>query len=152
MTDAPLNREPSDGSRGTASGRAASGGGAAATPARADDLFGLGISVLLFGYFGFFTSWADEAPAMAHLFKWTLRCSAVGFALAAILLAVGRREGHLVAGAIGLLGAIALLVVLALDVMDDQWSVGMHPIILLAFALWNGWVSIGSLRDWKAVR
>ena len=143
MTDAPSNREPSGSRRG---------GSPAAAPARVDDLFGLGISVLLFGYFGFLTSWAADAPAMAHLFKWTLRASAVGFALAALLLAVGRREGHLVAGVVGILGSLAFLVVLVLDLMDDQWSVGMHPVILLAFALWNGWVSIGSLRDWRTSR
>ncbi|MFO0874626.1 MAG: hypothetical protein U0575_11740 [Phycisphaerales bacterium] len=118
--------------------------------ARVDDLFGLGISVLLFGYFGFFTSWADNAPAMAHLFKWTLRLSAIGFAIAALLLAIGRREGNLVAGVVGLLGSAAFLVVLILDVLDDQWSVGLHPVILLAFALWNAWVSVGSIRAWRA--
>lgn len=139
MTDASPNLPPSNASRG-------------APPARADDLFGLGISVLLFGYFGFFTWPIEGAPAMSHIFTWTLRVSAIGFALAAILLMVGRREGHLVAGVIGVLGALAFLVVIALDLMDTQRSVGMHPIILLAFALWNGWVSIGSLRDWRAAR
>ncbi len=125
----------------------------AATPRRGgEDLFGLLLSVLLFGYFGFFTSWAHERALdgtllpMVVLLKWTLRAATIGFALAAVLVLARRRESDLVAGVVGLLSAIAFAIVAVWDFSNPQYSAGPPEILLAVFALWNGYVSLISLR------
>lgn len=118
-----------------------------------EDLFGLLLSVLLFGYFGFFTSWVHERTLdgtllpMVVLLKWTLRASTIGFALAALLVLARRREADLVAGVVGLLSAVAFGIVAVWD-FSTPYSAGPPEILLAIFALWNGYVSVISLRGY----
>lgn len=119
-----------------------------------EDAFGLIVSVLLFGYFGFFnglsTTVSPGGPVVPlfAFFVWTLRGAAVGFLLA--LLLHFARQGKwavLVAGVVGLLSAVAFLVAGAWDVMDDSLALALSPIFLFLFAAWNGYVSWGSLSS-----
>ncbi len=121
-----------------------------------DDIFGLLLSVLLFGYFGFFQSWAHERTLegellpMVVVLKWTLRISTIAFAIAAILALARRRESHLVAGVTGLLGAIAFAAVAIWDFATPEYFAGPPTILLAVFALWNGYVSFLSVRTFLA--
>jgi hypothetical protein len=140
--------------REDSSGRSERGG----TQVR-EDPFGLIISVLLFGYFGFFaglstvaTSGGPTIPLFAF-FMWSLRLSAIGFAVAlALHLAKRTREATLVAGVVGVLSALAFLIAAAWDFADQRYVLAISPVLLLLFAAWNGYVSWGSLRAVLAAR
>ena len=117
-----------------------------------EDVFGLVISVLLFGYFGFLqglsTTTTPGGPVvpMFAVFVWTLRIAAVGFLMALALQLLRRgRLAVLVAGVVGLLSAVAFLVLGVWDLMDDSLALALSPLFLLLFAAWNGYVSWGSL-------
>lgn len=121
--------------------------------------FGLIVSVLLFGYFGFFaglgvsTTPGGPTVPMFAFFLWTLRVSAIGFAIALALHALHRRwESTLLAGVVGVLSAVAFAAAAAWDMVDQTHALAISPILLVLFALWNGYVSWGSLRWALGVR
>ncbi|MBT8484594.1 MAG: hypothetical protein HKO59_17370 [Phycisphaerales bacterium] len=108
-------------------------------------------SAALFAYFGFFTAFPeidvatkDPIPLVLTL-KWTLRATAVGFAIAAGLVVVTPFGANLLYGIVGLAAAVAFLVVAGWDLRSDYDS-GIHPVLLLAFAGWNGVGSWTGLR------
>jgi hypothetical protein len=118
------------------------------------DLAGPGIMLLsaaLFGYFGFATTWLTTGSSGQYLLfvailEWTLKVSAIGFLVAAIITGVRPTTGNVVYAAISLLGALAFLVVLVMDVMDKQHMV-LHPVLLAIFAGWNGYGALTSLKQ-----
>jgi len=132
-----------------------------ATPGRTvrEDPFGLIISVLLFGYFGFFAGLSTVAalggptiPLFAF-FLWSLRLCAIGFLIALALHAAKRfLESTLVAGAVGVLSALAFLIAALWDLLDQNYALAISPVLLLIFAAWNGYVSWGSLRSVLAAK
>lgn len=118
------------------------------------------ISAALFGYFGFFyginwsTPGVDGQPVLFRvMLGWTLQVSAIGFAAAAVLTYVHGLLGNAVYALIGLVGAILFLVIAAMDWLDAQHGVfGGAPVILVLFALWNGYGSWMSLKAVLAIR
>jgi len=118
------------------------------------DLAGPGIMLLssaLFGYFGFASTWITTGSNGQYLLfvailEWTLRISAIGFLVAAIITGVRPMTGNVLYSVISLLGAVAFLVVLVMDVMDKQHMV-LHPVLLAIFAAWNGYGALTSLKQ-----
>lgn len=123
------------------------------------DLAGPGIMLLsaaLFGYFGFATTWLTTGNAGQYLIyvsilEWALKASAIGFVLAAVITGVRPVAGNVVYAVISLLGALAFLVVLVMDVMDKQHMV-LQPVLLAIFAGWNGYGALTSLKQLMASR
>lgn len=122
-----------------------------------DDALSLLISALLFGYFGFFFGLTDRAAPdgpsipMFATFLWTLRLSAIGFAIALILALMRQPAANLVSGVVGLLGAVAFIVLAIWDWIEPAYALALSPILLVLFALWNGYASLrlftgGALR------
>ena len=118
---------------------------AGSTSARSKDVVAMLFGAAIFGYFGFFVGWGHERALDGHLLwavvllKWSLRIGAVLFALAA-LLAFARRSEAAIVDAIAAIGtAVAFVVVAIWDMTHPQYSAGVHPLILLLFAAWNGW-------------
>ena len=122
-----------------------------------NDFAGPGIMLLsaaLFGYFGFATTWLTTGNAGQFLIyvailEWALKASAIGFVLAAALTAVKPFSGNVWYAVVSLLGALAFLVVLVMDVMDKQHMV-LHPVLLAIFAGWNGYGALTSLKQLMA--
>ena len=115
------------------------------------------ISAAIFGYFGFFTIWLTTSGTTGEflffvaLLEWTLKVSSVGFALSAIVTLANPFVGNLLYSIVGVLGAIALVIVGILDIADAQHT-AMHPAILFLFAAWNGYNSWTGLRALLAYR
>jgi len=108
------------------------------------------ISALIFGYFGFSPTYSatgvnGQFLVYVPILEWTLKISAVAFALSAVLTFLAPLLGNVLYSIIGLLGAIAFVVVAIMDYMDPQHTV-MNPLILLAFAAFNGYGS------WQGIR
>ncbi|HMN95956.1 MAG TPA: hypothetical protein PKC43_09755 [Phycisphaerales bacterium] len=123
------------------------------SPAAGDDVFGLVISIGLFGYFGFLFGLTDRAapdgpviPLFAA-FLWTLRASAIGFAAALALLLLRSPLGNTLSGIVGLLSAVAFLSLAAWDWLDTSRSLAISPILLVLLGLWNGYASWRVFRD-----
>jgi hypothetical protein len=123
------------------------------------DLAGPGIMLLsaaLFGYFGFATTWLTmgnngQFLLFVAILEWTLKISAVGFLIAAIITGIRPVAGNVLYAVISLLGAVAFLVVLVMDVMDKQHMV-LHPVLLAIFAGWNGYGALTSLKQLLTAR
>ncbi len=112
---------------------------------------GMLFSAVIFGYFGFFSvNWStpglDGEPLLFRLLLgWTLRGSAIGFAVAAALTLARPWTGHLLYAVIGLLGAVLLVTVAVMDHLDTRHK-AFEPILLLLFAAWNGYGAWAGLR------
>ena len=109
------------------------------------------LSAALFGYFGFATTWLTTGNngqflLFVAILEWTLKISAVGFLIAAIITGIRPVVGNALYAVISLLGAVAFLVVLVMDVMDKQHMV-LHPVLLAIFAGWNGYGALTSLKQ-----
>jgi hypothetical protein len=117
------------------------------------------LSAALFGYFGYFITWSStgiggQFLAYVVLFEWTAKISAAVFLVAALVTLLRPLLGNLIYSAAGLAGAIALVVVLAMDLADTQHMV-VHPAILVLMAAWNGygsWRGLGNVRRCMALR
>ena len=110
------------------------------------------LSAAIFGYFGFAITWIHHSTTgqfllFVALLDWTLKGSAIGFGMAAVLTFVKPPLGNLLYGVIGLLGAVLFVVVAGMDYVDKQHT-ALHPVLLLIFAAWNGY---GSWTGLKAV-
>lgn len=115
------------------------------------------LSAAIFGYFGFFnatfntTGVNGQYLAYVAILEWTLKISAVGFAIAGVLAFFAPMPANLLYSVISLLSAVAFIVVAVMDLMDPNHTV-MNPVILLLFAAWNGYGAISGLRDLLAMR
>lgn len=111
------------------------------------------LGALIFGYFGFVMGWAhertldDELLWAVVLLKWSLRIGAILFALSAVLAYARFGVASTIAGVTSLATSIAFLVVAAWDWSMPQYSSGVHPLLLILFAAWNGWGGIEWIRE-----
>lgn len=109
------------------------------------------LSAAIFGYFGFSTGFnprgtSGQLLVYVPILEWTLKGSAVLFLLSAGLAWVAPRPGHLLYAVVGLVGAVLLLLVAALDFLDPVHTV-FSPVLLVIFALWNGFGSLSGLGE-----
>lgn len=132
----------------------------AASEARSRAFF-MFLSAGIFAYFGFGSSWAheyttDDPPKllmMVALLKWTLRCGAIAFGIAATLSAIGSFLGLLIDVVAGLFVAAIFVVVGAWEMTNSQgYFSGVPAIVLFLLAAWNGYGSVVGLREWLASR
>jgi hypothetical protein len=137
-----------------------------AAEARSQVLFML-ISAGLFAYFGFAGSWAHQYTApnapnpnalvpMVAVLKWTLRAGAIAFGFAAILSLSGLAAGSLLYFVTGLITAVLFGIVAIWEWTNPQgYYSGVPAILLIVFAVWNGYGSWMGLKDfmaWRAAR
>jgi hypothetical protein len=114
------------------------------------------LSAALFGYFGFGITWLTTGNGGQFLFyvalmEWTLKISSIGFLVAALITFGKPLIGNLLYSIVGLLGAIAFAIVLALDLLDPQ-HMTVTPILLIIFVAWNGYGSWMGLKEVLAAR
>jgi hypothetical protein len=117
------------------------------------------ISALLFAYFGFGGSWAHQNTmatttqpshvlGMVVMLKWTLRAGAITFGVAALLSTLGSTLGPLLYALGGLVTAVLFGIVAIWEWTNPQgYYSGVPAILLIIFALWNGFGSWASLRE-----
>jgi hypothetical protein len=122
------------------------------------------ISALLFAYFGFGGSWAHQNTVptatqpsqmlgMVVLLKWTLRAGALTFGTAALLSMLGSNLGPLLYAVGGLVTAVLFGIVAIWEWTNPRgFYSGVPAILLIIFALWNGYGSWASLRQMLARR
>lgn len=117
------------------------------------------IAAALFAYFGFGMDWTHRYTAgpdpqllpMVALLMYTLRISAIAFAISAILAALGALPGLILYAVVGLLGAVAFAAVAAWDLFEPRYFSGLSPFLLLVFAAWNGYSSWQMLRHTRGL-
>lgn len=111
------------------------------------------ILAALFGYFGFYigflhTNNLGQFVLFYALLDWTLKATAVAFALAGVLTMIKPFLGNLLYAVAGLLSAILFVVIATMDILDKQNPPGAVPIfLLLIFAAFNGYGSVASLTS-----
>lgn len=111
------------------------------------------IFAALFGYFGFYigflhTNNLGQFVLFYALLDWTLKATAVAFALAGVLTMIQPFLGNLLYAVTGLLNAILFVVIATMDILDKQNPPGAVPIfLLLIFAAFNGYGSVASLTS-----
>ncbi len=111
-------------------------------------------SAAIFGLFGFSRDWSAPFPdgkvvLFMVLLGWTLKVSAAMFLASGVLCFVKPIAGHLLYALTGVAAAGLFVVVVVMDVTDDDHDF-MPPIgwmVLLLFAVWNGYGSWVSLRS-----
>lgn len=102
------------------------------------------LSAAIFAYFGFLSQWTTHnaggqlVPAWFAL-KWTIKGSAVAFAVSALVTFVHRWGGNLLYGVVGVVSAVLLVTVIVLDYVDKQHAAAISPVFLALFAAWNGY-------------
>ena len=124
-------------------------------------VFFMFLSAGIFAYFGFATSWVHQYTntnppvllPMVMVLKWTLRIGAIGMAIAAVLSLIGTVLGPILYAVVGLLSAIAFVVVGVWEMTNSQgYYSGVPAIILFIFAAWNGYNSWIGLQEAMASR
>lgn len=115
------------------------------------DFLGPLISTVLFGYYGFLAGLdthgsAGEPIALWIAFVWSLRISAVLFAICLVLAARGNPRELLWYGISGAIATAGLAAVLVWDFADPN-ALAVSPFILLIFVAWNGYSSFATIRD-----
>ena len=126
--------------------------GQTASEVRSQVLFIL-ISAGLFAWFGFGGSWSHQYTntqppqllPMVVTLKWALRAGAIVFGLSAILSLAGLRAGAVLYALAGVITAALFLIVAIWDWSSPYYS-GIPMILLLIFAIWNGFSSWNGLR------
>jgi hypothetical protein len=122
---------------------------------RSEILFML-ISAGLFAYFGWGVSWVHKYTTtqppqllpMVVLLQWTMRGGAIAFGLAALISMLGSSIGSFVYAGAGLATAVIFLIVAIWEWTNPQgYYSGVPAILLLVFAVWNGYGSWSSLRE-----
>jgi hypothetical protein len=114
------------------------------------------LSAGIFAYFGFATSWLytgvnGQFLLFVALLDWTLKITAVVFAISAILMFVNGFLGNLLYSLAGIVSAVMFVIVAILDIMDQQHT-AMHPLLLFIFAAWNGygsWMGLQGSLQWR---
>lgn len=109
------------------------------------------LSAGIFGFFGFMTTWLHYSATTGEflfyvaLLDWTLKVASIAFFVAAILAMIRPVIGEIVFSGVGLLAAISFVVVAIFDWMDPKHT-AMSPLLLVLFALWNGYGAWSGLR------
>jgi hypothetical protein len=116
------------------------------------------LSALIFAFFGFVIGWiTQDANGRTLLFMvlwvWTLRISAVVFAASAVITFIKPVIGNLLYALTGVVGAGLFVVIAVMDIADTEHTVMAYgPVILVLFAVWNGYGSWSALRGVLAGR
>lgn len=112
------------------------------------------LSAAIFGFFGFFyVDWNslsanDHVVLFRVLLGWTLKLSAVVFAVAGVVAFSRPVMGNLLYALTGGVAAGLFVVVAIMDVTDDRHGIMPYgPAVLLLFAAWNGYGSWSALRS-----
>ena len=123
------------------------------------DIFFMLISAAVFAYFGYGFSWAhkyttDQPPKllpMVVLLEWTLRGGAIAFAASAVLVMAKSAAGDLLYAIAGIVSAAIFVIVAIWEWTNSHnYYSGVPAILLIIFALWNGFGSVSSLREMMA--
>jgi hypothetical protein len=109
------------------------------------------LSAAIFAYFGFGLTWITTGNngqflVYVAILEWTLKVSTIAFLLSAAITVASPLLGNILFSLLGLLGALAFVVILILDWRDPQHT-ALSPILLIIFAGWNGYNSWTGLRD-----
>lgn len=114
------------------------------------------ISAGILAYFGFGGSWAHKYTTtqppqlltMVAVLEWTLKAGAIAFGLSALLAMIGQRLGSILYAVAGIATAVVFITVAIWEWTNPQgYYSGIPAILLLIFALWNGYGSLSSLRE-----
>lgn len=103
----------------------------------AGDAVGMFISAAIFGFFGFFYFGAQQTILLFQIVLWTLRGSAIGFALAGALTLARMRIGPMVFQVIAAISSI-MLIVTGIWHFVDPTVANLNGVLLLLFGIWNG--------------
>src|SRR3954465_14218038 len=106
------------------------------------------LSAAIFAYFGFGTTWLHYSTVNANQFlffvallDYTLKATAIGFGLAAVItMVMNKFVGNTIYAVLGILSALMFVVVAIMDWLDPVHT-AMSPLLLLIFAGWNGYGS-----------
>lgn len=114
------------------------------------------ISAALFGYFGFamgltYYTASGQFVFLFAMLVWTMKISAVAYALGGFLTIIRPFPGNLLYSAAGLLSALAFVVIAIMDFLDKQHASAAPIFLLLIFAAWNGYGSITSLVSLRQI-
>jgi len=124
-------------------------------------IFFMLISGGIFAYFGFASTWAHQYTTttppqllpMVVLLKWALRGGAIAFGVSALIALTGSLLGPLLYAVVGLITAVIFAVVAVWEWTNPQgYYSGVPAILLIIFALWNGFGSYSSLREILSAR
>ena len=113
------------------------------------------LSAAIFGYFGWRISGTaanGQVVGFFVLLMWTLRISAILFAMCGLLSLVGSQLANLIYSVTGILSAVALAVVIVLDIRDTTYVAAIPPFLLGIFVAWNLYSSWTGLRAALATR
>jgi hypothetical protein len=105
---------------------------------------------VIFGFFGFymFGRSVTQPAFFMEMFVWTLRATAVLFAVSAVITFVRPFPGNLLYATTGVVSAVLFTVVVVLDYLDKQRMLFPYStFIVLFFAAWNGFGSATALRN-----
>lgn len=114
------------------------------------------IGAVTFGYYGFFaglsTEIVDSVGAATTVplwiaFLWVLRGSSILFLASAGLACLRAPGTALISGLCGLAATAGLAGIFIWDLLDNQYTVACHPLLLLILIAWNGFGSITSMRE-----
>jgi hypothetical protein len=114
------------------------------------------LSAVLFGYFGFMLTWPrttldGDTNWISIVLMWTVRGTAIVFAVSALLTFVHRYVANMMYSATGLISAALFCVVLVWHYTTDAHA-PIPPILLMIFAALNGYGSWMELRALLALR
>ncbi|UCD73952.1 MAG: hypothetical protein JSV91_09155 [Phycisphaerales bacterium] len=115
------------------------------------------LSAVIFGYFGFTTSFVHTSAITGQLLiyvpmlEWTLKVTAILFAISGVAAFLRPLEANLLFCVAGLFSALLFVAVAVMDFADKQHMV-MSPVLLLIFAAWNGFGSWSGLKAVIALR
>ncbi|TVQ55497.1 MAG: hypothetical protein EA377_03375 [Phycisphaerales bacterium] len=113
------------------------------------------LGALLFGYIGFSFIWPvgtpDDPNWIAIVLMWTMRLTAIGFALSFVLVFPSRAAGEWTYAVTGLLSAIFCAIVLGWGFLPDTHH-PLNVVLLVLFTVMNGFISIQHLMQLMAAR
>ena len=128
----------------------------ASRPETRSDIMFMLISAAIFAYFGYGFSWAHKYTTtqppqllpMVVLLEWTLRGGAIAFGASAVLVLAKSGAADLLYTITGLITAVIFVIVAIWEWTNPQgYYSGVPAILLIIFALWNGFGSLSSLRE-----
>ena len=108
------------------------------------------LSAAIFGYFGFMLAFPEIDPTTGQkiplvvTLKWTVRGAAILFLLSALLAMVNGPVGSALYAIGGVITAVLFLAIAGWD-LASPFRAGIHPFLLVVFAIWNGMGSLSAL-------
>jgi len=122
-----------------------------ARPTPGSDLFFMIISTALFAWIGFGMGLTTrnndgELVPIWVLLLWIGRLGALGMAIAIAVRLAAHFIGEVMYAGVGLLSAIALVVLAIMDLLDTRHTAAIGWFLALFFAIWNGFGSATALR------